>query len=52
MAFKLRSPAFGPGGEIPVRYTVARRRRLTLLGWGNPPEGTKSFALIPRYQGT
>jgi hypothetical protein len=21
MAFKLRSPAFGPGGEIPLKYT-------------------------------
>jgi hypothetical protein len=23
MAFKLRSPAFGPGGEIPLKYTGA-----------------------------
>jgi len=40
MAFKLRSPAFGP---------VARSRSSTPatapLRWTDPPEGTKSFAL-------
>jgi Raf kinase inhibitor-like YbhB/YbcL family protein len=46
MAFKLRSPAFGPGGEIPLRYTAAGADASPPLRWSNPPEGTKSFALI------
>jgi Raf kinase inhibitor-like YbhB/YbcL family protein len=46
MAFKLRSPAFGPGGEIPLRYTAAGAGDSPPLRWSNPPEGTKSFALI------
>lgn len=49
MAFKLLSPAFGPGGEIPVRYTVAGADVSPRLRSSNPPEGTKSFALIASY---
>jgi hypothetical protein len=45
MAFKLRSPAFGPGGEIPSKYTGDGADLSPPLRWTDPPEGTKSFAL-------
>ncbi len=45
MAFKLRSPAFGPGGEIPVKYACDGSEVSPPLRWTDPPEGTKSFAL-------
>ncbi len=45
MAFKLRSLAFGPGGEIPLRYTGDGADVSPPLRWTDPPEGTKSFAL-------
>jgi len=45
MAFKLRSPAFGPGGEIPSKYTGDGADVSPPLRWTDPPEGTKSFAL-------
>jgi len=45
MAFKLRSPAFGPGGEIPFKYTGDGADLSPPLRWTDPPEGTKSFAL-------
>ncbi len=45
MAFKLRSPAFGPGGEIPLKYTGDGADISPPLRWTDPPEGTKSFAL-------
>jgi phosphatidylethanolamine-binding protein (PEBP) family uncharacterized protein len=45
MAFKLRSPAFGPGGEIPLKYTGDGTDVSPPLRWTDPPEGTKSFAL-------
>ena len=45
MAFKLRSPAFGPGGEIPLKYTGDGADVSPPLRWTDPPDGTKSFAL-------
>lgn len=45
MAFKLRSPAFGPGGEIPVKYARDGSDVSPPLRWTDPPEGTKGFAL-------
>jgi Raf kinase inhibitor-like YbhB/YbcL family protein len=45
MAFKLRSPAFGPGGAIPLKYTGDGADVSPPLRWTDPPEGTKSFAL-------
>jgi Raf kinase inhibitor-like YbhB/YbcL family protein len=45
MAFKLRSPAFGPGGDIPVKYACDGSDMSPPLRWTDPPEGTKGFAL-------
>jgi Raf kinase inhibitor-like YbhB/YbcL family protein len=45
MAFKLRSPAFAPGGDIPVKHACDGSDMSPPLRWSNPPEGTKSFAL-------
>lgn len=45
MAFKLRSPAFGPGGEIPLKYTGDGADVSPPVRWTDPPEETKSFAL-------
>ena len=45
MAFKLRSPAFGPGGDIPIKYACDGSDMSPPLRWTDPPEGTKSFAL-------
>src|SRR5712691_210261 len=46
MAFKLRSSAFGPGGEIPIRYTCDGSEVSPPLRWTDPPQSTKGFALI------
>lgn len=45
MAFKLRSPAFGPGGDIPVKHACDGSDVSPPLRWTDPPEDTKSFAL-------
>jgi Raf kinase inhibitor-like YbhB/YbcL family protein len=45
MAFKLRSPTFGPGGDISVKYACDGSDVSPPLRWTDPPEGTKSFAL-------
>lgn len=46
MAFELRSPAFSPGGEIPVKYTCDGADLSPPLRWSDPPEKTRGFALI------
>ncbi len=46
MAFELSSPAFADGDEIPIRYTCEGDDVSPPLRWTDPPEGTKSFALI------
>jgi len=45
MAFQLRSPAFGPGGDIPVKHTCDGSDVSPPLRWTDPPDGTKGFAL-------
>jgi Raf kinase inhibitor-like YbhB/YbcL family protein len=45
MAFKLRSPAFAPGGDIPVKHACDGSDMSPPLRWSDPPDGTKSFAL-------
>ncbi len=46
MAFTLRSPAFSDGAEIPMVYTCEGKDISPPLIWEDPPEGTRSFALI------
>jgi len=43
---KLQSPAFAPGGRIPVRYTCEGADASPPLAWGGVPPGTRSFALV------
>jgi len=45
MAFKLRSPAFAPGGEIPIKHACDGSDVSPPLRWTDPPDGTKGFAL-------
>ncbi len=45
MAFKLRSPAFAPSGEIPVKHACDGSEVSPPLRWTDPPDGTKGFAL-------
>ncbi len=45
MAFELTSSAFAQGETIPVRYTCDGDDVSPPLEWGDPPEGTQSFAL-------
>jgi Raf kinase inhibitor-like YbhB/YbcL family protein len=46
MAFTLSSPAFHDNGTIPPRFTCDGDNTAPELRVGNPPPGTKSFALI------
>jgi len=46
MDFKLFSPVFNDGEFIPSEYTCDGVNISPPLRWANPPEGTKSFALI------
>lgn len=43
---ELTSSAFQNGQPIPVRYTCDGENRSPSLSWGDPPQGTKSFALV------
>lgn len=42
----LSSEAFGNGQPIPTQYTCDGADHTPTLKWGEPPAGTKSFALI------
>ncbi len=46
MAFQMTSTAFAQGNPIPPVYTCTGRNISPPLQWGDPPEGTQSFALI------
>lgn len=45
-AFELESPAFGDGEPIPRRFTCQGAEVSPPLVWKDPPEGTRSFALV------
>lgn len=44
--FRLDSPAFTPGGEIPRKHTCEGADVSPALSWSQAPAGTKSIALI------
>jgi Raf kinase inhibitor-like YbhB/YbcL family protein len=44
--FTLESSAFVPGGEIPAEFTCEGASTSPALAWDEPPEGTRSFALL------
>ena len=46
MALQLRSSAFRENELIPKKYTCDGSDVSVPLSWGDPPQGTKSFALI------
>ena len=46
MSFELTSTAFGNGDLIPTKYTCDDQDISPPLEWRDPPEGTRSFALI------
>jgi Raf kinase inhibitor-like YbhB/YbcL family protein len=46
MAFQLTSLAFQQGGAIPKKHTGEGRNVSPPLKWSDPPEGTRTFALI------
>ena len=43
---RLESPAFAPGGEIPVRFTADGRGESPPLRWSGVPEGTRSLVVL------
>jgi len=46
MAFELTSAAFKQGEAIPRQYSCDGQDISPPLAWGDPPQGTQSFALI------
>ncbi len=46
MTIELTSPAFGDGEAIPGRYTADGDDVSPPLRWGEPPAGTRYFALV------
>jgi Raf kinase inhibitor-like YbhB/YbcL family protein len=46
MTLHLESSAFTAGGEIPARHTCDGADVSPPLAWVDPPQGTKSFALV------
>jgi hypothetical protein len=45
-AIPIASAAFGDGGGIPVQFTADGRNDSPPLEWGDPPAGTRTFALM------
>jgi len=43
---QLTSPAFSHNDQIPIKYTCDGSNVSPTLSWANPPQATKSFALI------
>ena len=46
MTISISSSAFKEGERIPARYSCEGRNTSPPLSWGEPPEKTRSFALI------
>jgi Raf kinase inhibitor-like YbhB/YbcL family protein len=46
MAFRISSPAFADGSDIPVRHTCDGNDLSPQIAWSDVPEGTRSLALI------
>jgi Raf kinase inhibitor-like YbhB/YbcL family protein len=46
MDFIMRVEGFPAQGSIPVKYTCTGSNHSPALTWSDPPQGTKSFALI------
>lgn len=46
MSFRLTSPAFADGEEIPRRHTCEGSDISPALAWTDPPPGTLSFVLV------
>jgi Raf kinase inhibitor-like YbhB/YbcL family protein len=44
--FHLMSSAFQDGQPVPAEYTCDGANQSPPLSWGEPPQGTKSFALV------
>src|SRR5438128_7236518 len=45
-SFKLQTPAFKPGGDLPRKFTCEGADASPALDWSGPPASTQSFALI------
>ncbi len=46
MALEIHSPAFGPNGAIPAKFTCEGEDASPPLAWSGVPAGTKSLVLI------
>jgi Raf kinase inhibitor-like YbhB/YbcL family protein len=46
MAFRISSPAFADGADIPLRHTCDGDNLSPRLTWTEVPDGTRAFALI------
>jgi len=44
--WSITSPAFEQGGPIPVKFTCQGKDVTPALEWTDPPEGTKTLALV------
>ena len=45
-SFKLQTPVFKPGGDLPRKFTCEGADASPALDWSGPPASTQSFALI------
>jgi Raf kinase inhibitor-like YbhB/YbcL family protein len=46
MALQITSPAFRPGDDVPTKHTCDGQDVSPALEWSDPPDGTRSLALI------